>query len=78
VFALPSMLAVLDIIAVGALVTMSVATVGIELELIEEAVMLVATAPLVDNEDQLGRVFVADALFEELEDVVVAVKKQAV
>ncbi len=77
-FALPSMLAVLDIIAVGALVTMSVATVGIELELIEEAVMLVATAPLVDNEDQLGRVFVADALFEELEDVVVAVKKQAV
>ncbi len=72
------MLAVLDIIAVGALVTMSVATVGIELELIEEAVMLVATAPLVDNEDQLGRVFVADALFEELEDVVVAVKKQAV
>jgi len=78
VFALPSMLAVLDIIAVGALVTMSVATVGIELELIEEAVMLVATAPLFDNEDQLGRVFVADALFEELEDVVVAVKKQAV
>lgn len=77
-FALPSILAVLDIIAVGALVTMSVATVGIELELIEEAVMLVATAPLVDNEDQLGRVFVADALFEELEDVVVAVKKQAV
>lgn len=76
---LPSTLVVLDtaaLDALDALVMALVDCVGIELDPVEEAAMVVVAAPLVDDEDATEEVLVADALLKVEEIVLVAVKSR--